>query len=172
MSTFRVESFDKHSTTCAHLGSQKKSCYLCEICVSGTVLMTQRTPQKSPTYAYVRGRSQTTLTSFGLFLTTYPPNVNGWHFLPYNVDKNRHFLTTYPSPLVNVVSERPLSKKLRNWKKIIGAQYDSSFIETSDQSKHAFFTPITPFICSVWRTKMFPVVILFLWVFCSLLLWA
>ena len=41
-----------------------------------------------------RGRSQTTLTSFCLFLSTYPPTLT---------------FSTYPSLLVNVVCERPLT---------------------------------------------------------------
>ena len=44
-----------------------------------------------------RGRSQTTLTSFGV---VWPPNPPRWHFLPL-----QHFWTTYLSPLVNVVCE-------------------------------------------------------------------
>ena len=50
------------------------------------------------------GRSQTTLTRFWLFLTTYPPVLTfqmGW-------TKNAHFWTTYLPHLVNVVCERPL----------------------------------------------------------------
>ena len=31
-----------------------------------------------------------------------------WTFFTLNMDKNRHFLTTYPSLLVHVVTERPL----------------------------------------------------------------
>ena len=41
--------------------------------------------------------SQTTLTSFCLFLTTYPPRT---------LTKNRHFLTNYLPLLVNIVCEQ------------------------------------------------------------------
>ena len=48
--------------------------------------------------------SLTTCTQFCPFLTTYIPLCG--HFFALNVDKNRHFLTTYPPLLVNVVIER------------------------------------------------------------------
>ena len=56
----------------------------------------------SETYYYImykgkmvlRGRSQTKLTSFGLFLTTYPPPVT---FLTlWTLTKSQHFWTNYP----------------------------------------------------------------------------
>ena len=59
----------------------------------------------------LKGRSQTTLTSFCFFL---PPTPLRLHFLPY---KSWHFLTTYPPLLVNVVCEwslRATEEKLRN----------------------------------------------------------
>ena len=54
-----------------------------------------------------RDHLQTTLTSFCPFFDHLPPSVDIFYLM--NVDKNRHFLTTYPSPLVNVVCERPLT---------------------------------------------------------------
>ena len=50
----------------------------------------------------IRGRSQIMFT--GIFPLR-------WHFLPYeHWQKTRHFWTTYPTPLVNVVCECPLMK--------------------------------------------------------------
>ena len=54
----------------------------------------------------LRGCSQTTLTSFCLFLTTCPPTLTFSNLVM--VDKKLKFLTTYPPPLVNVVCEQPL----------------------------------------------------------------
>ena len=51
------------------------------------------------------GRSQTTLTSFWPFLTTYPLR---WHFLPYKRWQKRD-ISGLP-PLVNVVCERLLTE--------------------------------------------------------------
>ena len=57
----------------------------------------------------LRGRSQTTLTIFCHFLTTYPPDVYILYLI--NVDKkNQHFWTTYLPFLVNVACKRPLSR--------------------------------------------------------------
>ena len=55
-----------------------------------------------------RGRSQATLTSFWLFLTTYPPTLT--FCIVWTLTKSWHFKTTYLPRLVNVVCERPLSK--------------------------------------------------------------
>ena len=40
-------------------------------------------------------------------MTTYLP-TSTWTFFTLNVDKKKHFLTTYPPHLVHVVFERPL----------------------------------------------------------------
>ena len=56
--------------------------------------------------ASVRGRSQTTLTRFWLFLTTYPPPLT--FSMVWTLTWSGHFWTTYLPRLVNVVCERPL----------------------------------------------------------------
>jgi hypothetical protein len=57
-----------------------------------------------------RCRSQTTLTRFGLFLTTYPPPLT--FFMVWTLTKVDIFgPPTYLPRLVNVVIERPLSSK-------------------------------------------------------------
>ena len=61
-----------------------------------------------------RGRSQTTLTRFWLFLTSYPP-VSTFPMVR-KLTKNAHFWTTYLPCLVNVVCERPLILEVRNQK--------------------------------------------------------
>ena len=50
--------------------------------------------------------SQTTLTSFRLFLDHLQPSIDIFYLM--NVDKNQHFLSTYPPPPVNVICEQPL----------------------------------------------------------------
>ena len=55
------------------------------------------------------GRSQTTLTRFGLFFTTYPPALTVC--MVWTLTKSGHFKTTYLPRLVNVVCERPLTQK-------------------------------------------------------------
>ena len=49
-----------------------------------------------------RGHSKTTWKRFWQFLTTYLP-TSTWTFFTLNVDKKKHFLTTYPPHLVHVV---------------------------------------------------------------------
>ena len=51
------------------------------------------------------GRSQTTLTRFWIFLTTYPPALT--FSMVWTLTKSGHFSTTYLPRLVNVVCERP-----------------------------------------------------------------
>ena len=53
----------------------------------------------------VRCRSQTTLTRFWLFLTTYPPPLT--FSTLWTLTKIQHFWTTYSPSLVNIVCERP-----------------------------------------------------------------
>ena len=53
-----------------------------------------------------RGHSKTTWTRFWQFLTTYLP-TSTCTFFTLNVDKKKHFLTTYPPHLVHVVFEGP-----------------------------------------------------------------
>ena len=55
-----------------------------------------------------RGRSQTTLTRFWLFLTTYPPALT--FSMVWTLTKSGHSKTTYLPCLVNVVCERPQTK--------------------------------------------------------------
>ena len=58
----------------------------------------------------IRGRSQTTLTRFWLFfLTTYPPALTV--SIGRTLTKRGNFWTPYLPRLVNVVCERPLSKR-------------------------------------------------------------
>ena len=55
---------------------------------------------------WIRGHSQTTLTRFWLFLTTYP---HVWTFsMVCTLTKSGHFWITYLPHLVNVVCECPL----------------------------------------------------------------
>ena len=61
----------------------------------------------------VRGRSQTMLTQFWLFLTTCPPLLT--FSMLWTLTKSGHFWTTYPPPLANIVFERPL----KEWNEII-----------------------------------------------------
>ena len=61
----------------------------------------------------LRGRSQTTLTRFWLFLTTYPPMLT--FSMVWTLTKSGHFWTTYLPRLVNVVCERSLT--VDYWKK-------------------------------------------------------
>ena len=58
-----------------------------------------------PRFARFRGRSQTTLTRFWVFLTTYPPVLT--FSMVWKLTKSGHFWTTYLPRLVNVVCERP-----------------------------------------------------------------
>ena len=62
----------------------------------------------------LRGRSQTTFTTFGFF-DHLPPSV--YIFYGIKVYKKSIFLTTYPPPLVNVVYEWPLSMNNRGFTK-------------------------------------------------------
>ena len=55
----------------------------------------------------IRGRSQTTLTRFWPFLTTYPPVLT--LLTVWTLTKSGHFTTTYLPRLVNVVCEWPLT---------------------------------------------------------------
>ena len=67
----------------------------------------------SPFPITIRGRSQTTLTRFWLFLTTYPPCVD--IFYGINVDKKGTFLDTY-----SVVSiKRTGCNKRTGWSKVL-----------------------------------------------------
>ena len=52
-----------------------------------------------------RGRSQTMLTRFWLFLTTYSPALT--FSMVWTLRKSRHFKTVYLPGLVNIVYERP-----------------------------------------------------------------
>ena len=54
----------------------------------------------------LRGRSQTTLTNFWSFLTTYPPALT--FSMVLTLTKSGHFETTYLPHLANVVYEWPL----------------------------------------------------------------
>ena len=65
------------------------------------------------------GNSQTTLTSFWVFLTTYPHYVDMFYLI--TVDKKSTFLD-YPLLLVNVVCERPLIVKC-TWVTEKGTQF-------------------------------------------------
>ena len=56
---------------------------------------------------YLRGPSQTSLTIFWLFLTTYPPALTFSILLM--LAKSQHFWTTYPLLLDNVDCEWPLT---------------------------------------------------------------
>ena len=60
---------------------------------------------------FIGGRSQTTLTRFWLFLTTYPPALT--FSMVYTLTKTGHFWNTYLPRLVNVVCERPLRQKYK-----------------------------------------------------------
>ena len=53
----------------------------------------------------IRGRSQTTLTRFRLFLTTYPPPLT--FSMVWMLTKSWYFCTIYLPCLVNVVCEQP-----------------------------------------------------------------
>ena len=53
-----------------------------------------------------RGRSQTTLTRFWIFLTTYPPALT--FSMVWTLTKSGHFWTTYLPRLINVVCEQTL----------------------------------------------------------------
>ena len=66
-----------------------------------------------------KGRSQTTLTRFSVFLTTYPPALT--FSIVWTLTKSGYFWTTYLPRLVNVVCERPLRHQpyLTNWLKIL-----------------------------------------------------
>ena len=57
-------------------------------------------------YIRIWGRSQTTLTEFLLFLTTYPPALT--FSMLWRLTESEHFWTTYLPCLVNIVCERPL----------------------------------------------------------------
>jgi hypothetical protein len=60
-------------------------------------------------YYKVGGRSQTTLTRFWIFLTTYPPALTfSLVRILRMLTKSGHFWTTYLPRLANVVCERPL----------------------------------------------------------------
>ena len=61
----------------------------------------------------IRGRSQTTLIRFWLFLTTYPPLLT--FSMISTLAKSGHFWTTYLSSLVKVVCERPPSLHSRRY---------------------------------------------------------
>ena len=58
----------------------------------------------------VTGCSQTMLTRFRLFLTTYPPALTS--STVWALTKSGHFKTTYLPRLVNVVCEQPLNAYL------------------------------------------------------------
>ena len=57
------------------------------------------------------GRSQTTLTRFLAYLTTYPHKLT--FSMVWTLIKSEHFCTTYLPCLVNVICERPLTLRLR-----------------------------------------------------------
>ena len=60
--------------------------------------------QQKTNWIQLRGCSQTTLTRFWLFLTTYPPLLT---FSTLTLTKSGHFWTIYLPCLVNVVCEQP-----------------------------------------------------------------
>ena len=81
-----------------------------------------------PFDSMIRGRSQTTLIRFSLFLTTYPPALT--FYMVWTLRKNGHFWTTYLPRLVNVVCKQPVTIKFL--KKLIKSKY-SKYLTTTKQ---------------------------------------
>ena len=81
----------------------------------------------NPSTNNIRGRSQTTLTRFWYFLTTYPPALT--FSMVWMLTKSVHFKTTYLPRLENVVCERHLRScylKSGYWKSNLLTDYKPS----------------------------------------------